>query len=135
MKNIIQDFLQQKRFAVAGSFANETKYAYQILQLLVQRGSLVYPVHPRLKEVAGLRCYPSIKDIPETCDAASLVTPAEVSEKLVRECKEKGINRVWFQPGAESEPVLEYCKKNAITAIHNFCIIVALQKEEVRNAE
>ena len=31
MENLVRDFLSQKKFAVVGSFRNETKFAYKIL--------------------------------------------------------------------------------------------------------
>ena len=124
MQNLVKDFLKQRRFAVVGSFKNESKYAYKILRTLKEKGYEVYPVNPRLKEVEGLNCYPSVKDIPAVCDVADIVTPPAVTEKIVRECKEKGISRVWLQPGAESKEVIEYCKLNNIDVVYNLCVML-----------
>ena len=123
MQNLIKDFLKQKRFAVIGSFRNESKYAYQILRTLKNKGYEVYPVNPRLKEVDGLTCYHSIKDISEPVDVVDIVTPLAVTEKIVRECKEKGITRVWIQPGAESEDAIKFCKDNGIKVVYNLCVM------------
>jgi len=120
----IKHFLNQKRFAVVGSFRNESKYAYQILKTLKNRKYEVYPVNPRLKEVEGLICYPSVKDIPVVCDVADIVTPPKVTERIVRECKEKGIGRVWLQPGAESEEAIKFCKENNIQVVSNICVML-----------
>lgn len=124
MQDLINDFLEQRRFAVIGSFRNEAKYAYRILKALKRKGYEVYPVNPRLKEVTDLSCYPSVKDIPVICDVANIVTPPEVTEKIVRECKEKGITRVWLQPGAESEEAIKFCKENDIAVIYNLCVMM-----------
>jgi acyl-CoA synthetase (NDP forming) len=52
----------------------------------------IYPVHPRETELAGLKAYPSIKDIPSSIDLAILIIPQGESLKVVRECVEKGVN-------------------------------------------
>ena len=124
MQDLVKDFLKQKRFAVVGSFRNESKYAYRILKTLKEKGYEVYPVNPSLGEVDGLTCYPSVKDIPDSVDVVDIVTPPQITEKIVRECKEKGITKVWIQPGAESKTVIEFCKDNNIEVIYNLCIMM-----------
>ena len=124
MQDLVKDFLKQKRFAVVGSFRNESKYAYRILKTLKEKGYEVYPVNPSLGEVDGLKCYPSVKDIPDSVDVVDIVTPPQITEKIVRECKEKGISKVWIQPGAENKTVIEFCKDNNIEVIYNLCIMM-----------
>ena len=123
VKNLIKDFLEQKKFAVIGSFRNESKYAYRILKILKSKGYSVYPVNPHIKEVEGLICYGSVKDIPVVCDVADIVTPPQVTERVVEECKEKGISRVWLQPGAESDKAIKFCTDNDIKVVYNACLI------------
>ena len=124
MQDLVKNFLKQKRFAIVGSFRNETKYAYQILQTLRKKGYEVYPVNPSTRKVRDLTCYASVKDIPVVCDVADIVTPPEVTKKVVSECKEKGITRVWLQPGAESEEVIKFCKENDIKVVYGLCVMV-----------
>jgi len=124
MQDLVKNFLNQKRFAVVGSFRHKRKYAYQILKSLKNNGYEVYPINPRMRIVEGLTCYPSISDIPVVCDVADIVTPPVVTEKIVRECKEKGISRVWLQPGAESENAIEFCNENNIKVVYNLCVML-----------
>lgn len=124
MQDLVRDFLKQRRFAVIGSFRNESKYAYKILKALKDKGYEVYPVNPRIKEVEDLTCYPSVRDIPVVCDVADIVTAPKITEKVIKECKEKDITRVWLQPGAESEEVIKYCKENNIKVIYNLCVMI-----------
>jgi len=124
MQILVRDFLKQKHFAVVGSFRHEQKYAYQILKSLKNGGHEVYPVNSRFKEIEGLTCYPSVKDIPVVCDVANIVTPPVVTMKIVQECKEKGINRIWLQPGAENQSVIEFCKQNNLEVVYNLCVML-----------
>ena len=124
MENLVKDFLRQKKFAVVGSFRNETKYAYKILRTLIKRGYEAYPVNPRLNDVDGVKCYKSISDIPFEIDVANLVTPPSVTEAIVKECRKKSIRRVWLQPGAENETAIKFCRDNNIDVIYGLCVML-----------
>jgi hypothetical protein len=128
MTDLIDDFLRQKSFAVAGSFRNESKYGYKILKDLIKKGYIVYPVNPGLKEIEGFKCYPSIIDIQEEVDVVNLVTPPAITEKILTECLKKRISRVWIQPGAESAEAIKYCEKNNIRVVYNACVMLGGHK-------
>ncbi|HEY2716683.1 MAG TPA: acetate--CoA ligase family protein [Solirubrobacterales bacterium] len=51
----------------------------------------LYPVNPKYDEVMGLKCYPSILDVPDPCDTAVLSVREELVEKTLTECAEKGL--------------------------------------------
>ena len=124
MENLVKDFLKQKRFAVVGSFRNESKYAYKILKILIKKGYQAYPVNRYLSDVKGVKCYKRISDIPFNIDVVNVVTPPSVTEKIVRECKEKTIKRIWLQPGAESEAAIKFCHDNNIDVVHGLCVML-----------
>ncbi|GAA2772910.1 hypothetical protein GCM10020219_048730 [Nonomuraea dietziae] len=51
----------------------------------------VYPVHREVRAVAGVRAYPSVKDIDGEVDLAVLAVPADSVIDVVKECAEKGV--------------------------------------------
>jgi len=124
MENLVKDFLSQKSFAIVGSFRNETKYAYRIFKKLKEKGYSVFPINPRGGEIDGSKCYPSIKDITEYIDAVNIVTPPKVTINIIKGCKDKGIKRVWIQPGAENKQAIDFCKQNNIDVIHGLCVML-----------
>jgi len=130
MESLVKDFLQQKRFAVVGSFRNKEKFAYRILIDLMKKGYEVFPVNPRLGEVEGRVCYKTISDIPHSVDVANIVTPPLVTESILKECLQKGIKRAWIQPGAESQDAIKFCHDNDIKVIHSMCVMLESLKEE-----
>ncbi|MBP7793346.1 MAG: CoA-binding protein [Candidatus Goldbacteria bacterium] len=127
-QDLIDDFLSQQTFAVAGSFRDETKYAYQIFRKLRALGKTVYPINPGIPEVDGVKAYPDVGDVKTHIDVVNLVTPPAVSLKIVQKCFELGTKMVWLQPGAESTEILEFCFKNNVKVLHNVCIIMELSK-------
>jgi predicted CoA-binding protein len=127
MEKSIKEFLEQESFAIAGSFKDDSKYAYKILLTLKMKGRKVFPVNPNKKDVDGEPCFRVISDIPMPVDVVVLVTPPAVTERIVEECFELGIKRVWMQPGAENERAIRYCQDNSIKVVHDLCVMLEAQ--------
>jgi predicted CoA-binding protein len=121
----IRAFLDKHNvFAVVGASRDPQKYGHQVYRDLKSAGYKVYPVNPSAQEVLGDRCYPDLKELPEKPDVVVTVVPPQVTEQVVRACKELGIRRVWMQPGSESEVAVKYCKENGLEVVYNMCIMV-----------
>ncbi|MBN1762726.1 MAG: CoA-binding protein [Methanomicrobia archaeon] len=129
--NLIQEFLRKENvFAVVGVSSNPEKYGHQVYKDLKEAGYVVYPVNSHIDEVLGAKCYPSLSDLPEKPDVVDTVVPPAVTEKIVKECKALGIDKVWMQPGSESTKAIEFCEKNGIKVVHDVCVMV--KRREVR---
>jgi len=123
MQDLIKEFMAQKRFAIVGATNNTTKYGYEIFKNLTSRGYEVYPVNPRLKELEGVKCYPSLTDISVKVDVVDFVVPPEVTEIALKECKRLGLDRIWLQPGSESEAAIAFCRENRMKVVHDICVM------------
>jgi len=125
MQDLIGEFMAQKTFAVVGATDNPEKYGNQIFKNLKSRGYEVYPVNPKLKELDGVKCYPSLADIPVKVDVVDFVVPPEVTEAIIKECKRLGLDRIWLQPGSESEAAIAYCHENKLKVVHDVCVMLS----------
>ena len=54
----------------------------------------VYPVNPGREEIEGLKCYPTVTDIPGEVDLAVMCIPAPMVADAMRECGEKGVKSI-----------------------------------------
>ena len=125
MQDLIKEFMAQKRFAVVGATDNPEKYGNQIFKNLKSRGYEVYPVNPKLKELDGVRCYPSLSDIPVKVDVVDFVVPPPVTEEILKECQRLGLERIWLQPGSESAAAIAFCHENNLKIVHNVCVMLS----------
>jgi hypothetical protein len=116
--------MAQKKFAVIGATDNPQKYGNRIVKNLKSRGYEVYPVNPKLKELEGLACYASLADIPVRVDVADFVVPPEVTGEILKQCLALGLDRIWLQPGSESEAAINYCKENRMKVVHSVCVMM-----------
>lgn len=124
MQDLIKEFMAQKRFAVIGATDNSEKYGYKIFKNLKKRGYEVYLVNPRHGKLDGTKCYPSLSEIPVKVDVVDFVVPPSVTEVVLKECKILGLERIWLQPGSESEAAIAYCHKHNLKVIHSACVMV-----------
>ena len=124
MQDLIKEFMAQKRFAVVGATTDTTKYGNEIFRTLISRGYEVYPVNPRLKELEGTKCYPSLSNIPVKVDVVNFVVPPPVTEEILKECKELELDRIWLQPGSESEAAVAFCDENNLKVVHGVCVML-----------
>jgi len=125
MQDLIKEFIAQKRFAIVGATSNIKKYGHEIFKNLRDRGYEVYPVNPRLRELEGVKCYPSLADIPVKVDVVDFVVPPEVTEVILKDCKRLGLDRIWLQPGSESEAAIAFCHENKLKVVHDVCVMLS----------
>lgn len=51
----------------------------------------IYPVNPRAAEIGGVKCYPTVTDLPEAPDVAVLMIDAKLTAEILEECGKKGV--------------------------------------------
>jgi len=122
--SLIRAFTQERVWAVVGVSTNPAKYGNQIFCNLVGAGYTVYGVNVRGGEVDGKTLYTSLSKLPVVPDVVDIVVPPAQTEKVVSECADLGVTRVWMQPGSESEAAIQFCHDHDIAVIHGACAMV-----------
>jgi len=127
----VEEFLAQKRLAVAGVSRDGKLPANLIFRKLRESNHEVFPVNPMADEVEGTRCYPDLASIPAEIQGVIIATPPEAGLSIVQECAELGIPRVWmhrsFGTGSVSAEAVDLCKKRGIAVIPGACPMMYLQ--------
>lgn len=114
------------KVAVIGASNKPDRYSYQAVMLLKEKGHEVYPVHQRIKEIEGIKVFPSINDIKEPIDTISLYIAADISTQLGGAIISKRPRRIIFNPGAENSELAEKARVNGIIPV-NACTLVMLR--------
>jgi acetate---CoA ligase (ADP-forming) len=91
----LHPFVAPEAVAIIGVSPNWS-YVNTILQQIIALGSpaRVYPVNPLYPEVAGLRSYPRLTDIPEPVDLALIAVPSRLVPDALAQCEAKGTRAV-----------------------------------------
>ena len=125
--NEIDLFLSVSSFAVAGASKDRKKYGNMVLRSYLQRGRSVIPIHPREETIEGQRAYRNLIAAPPV-ESLSIVTPPKVTESLVEQAIDAGVQHLWMQPGAESQLAVQIAADAGLTVIAGGpCILVSLQ--------
>jgi hypothetical protein len=133
-KATIDDFLDQKTLALAGLSRSGKKFGNAVLKDLSGKGYEVLPIHPETAEIGGVRCFPSLEELPTKVGGLVLVVPPAQTETLVKEAHEAGIDRVWMQQGAESGEAIHYCEDHGMDVVHGECIMMFAQPRGIHKA-
>jgi len=104
-EHFLSKFFDPKSVAIIGASNNPMRINYHLVANLVNLGfqGKIYPVHPKEKEIMGLRTYPSVKQIDEIVDLAVIGVSYSSTLGVLKECVEKGIKRVIIIAGGFSE--------------------------------
>jgi len=114
MENLINKHFH---YAIVGVSEDKEKWGRKLYDNMKQLGYKVTPVNPKYIEISGDRCYGLLKDISEPIDVLVTVVPPHVTERYVQEAINLEINKVWMQPGSESDTAIKLCKDNNIEPI------------------
>jgi hypothetical protein len=124
----VDDFLAQKRIAVAGVSRDKSHHPVGnlIYDRLKKTGHDVFPVNPNMQTFEGDRCYPDLGSIPGGVDGVVIITRPEATARIVRDCGEAGVPRVWMhqsmaQGSSVSPEAVEYCRQHDISVIAGAC--------------
>lgn len=85
--------LYPQSIAVIGASKDPLKWGHMLLASILNGGyqGKVYPINPREDEIEGLKCFPSVSDVPEDVDLAIVVVPANIVGNVIQECVDKDV--------------------------------------------
>lgn len=130
-KEALQNF---KNIAVYGMSKNQNKAAHTVPVFISKQGYNVIPVNPTVDEIANLKAYHKLIDVPENIEILNVFRPSEdalnVVEEAIERKKIKGdIHLIWLQEGIYNDEAKDLAEKNGIVFIQDKCIY----KEYINN--
>ena len=93
----LEEIFSPRGVAVVGASPGNLSFAELVVYALKEaKFPAVFPVNPKYKEVLGLPCYASLREIPGALDHVVVSIPAESVLKLLDDCASKGVKSVHF---------------------------------------
>lgn len=117
-----KELLDYKNWVVVGKISDPKKFPFKILRSLEEGAYNVKGVYS--KDDSG-EAFKTLSDVPYKIDVMDLCINPALGIEIVKEAKKIGIDKILLQPGTESDEILDYCKKEGITAIQS-CALVLL---------
>ena len=129
-REIIDDFLRQRRIAVVGVSREPRDFSRAVLRAFNEHGYETVAVNPRATELAGAECFASVREVRPAVDAALVMTAPGMTEAVVRDCLAAGVRRIWLHRGAGrgavSEPALALCREAGVAVVPGACPMMFL---------
>jgi acyl-CoA synthetase (NDP forming) len=105
----VTTMLEARSVAVVGASTRPGSPGLQMVHQLVAGGfdGDVFPVNPRYDEVLGLRCFPTVTDLPSRPDLVLLGVPNSALEEQLRLAEEAGARAVVIFASAHEGPAAD----------------------------
>ena len=115
------------RIAVVGASPNPVRPSHGVLADLVRLGYDVVPVNPGTEEVAGLRCYPTLREAVEATGPVDIVDVFRLPPACpahAREAVDVGARVLWLQLGIASREAGRIAHEGGLSIVMNRCLAV-----------
>ncbi len=145
-KNTLSVLFHPRSIAIIGASDDLTRIGGLPIRFLRQHGyrGKIFPVNPKYREVAGLPCYPSLKDIPGPVDLALIGIPRQFVFEAFKRCAEKRVPFViLFSAGyaemgeggrKEQEELRKFAREAGIRVVGPNCIGIINTHEHIASS-
>jgi len=101
----LRTFFKAESVALVGASGTFGKISNALMDSLLYHGyrGKVYPVNPRWTEILGVKCYPSLADVPYPIDLVVVTIPLPYVPDLIKTCADKGIHNMIIISGGGKE--------------------------------
>ncbi len=121
----IQRVLHTARtIAVMGLSDNELRASYFVGYYLRRHGYRVIPVNPRLTEILGETCYPSLLDVPVPVDVVDVFRAPDALPGIAQEAVAINAGTLWCQFGVIDTDAARIAEDGGVTVIMDRCLKV-----------
>lgn len=110
-----------RTIAVVGFSADPSKPSHRAPMELVRRGWNVIPVNPTVTEVAGMKAYATLADVPVPVDLVDVFRPSAEAPDIARQAAEIGARTLWLQKGITSTEARDIAAAAGMAFVEDEC--------------
>ena len=120
LKNILNSV---KTIAMVGASPDKTKFSYGVLRVLNETGYDMVPVNPRpgLKEIRGMKVYPTLKSIDRPVDMVEVFRRPEDFMGITLEAISIGAQVLWGQIGVIDHDAAKLAEDAGLLVVMDRC--------------
>src|SRR4029453_12862809 len=109
--------------AVIGASSDRRKFGNRAFRAFRDEGYKAIPINPNEASVEGISTYPSVMDVPERIDMATVYVPPDIGITLLEGFERKQIAEIWINPGAERHALIAQARRPNLNVIEACSII------------
>ena len=122
LKNILQE---TKSIAVVGASSKAHRDSFKVMETLIKKGYIVYPVNPYEVEnkILGMQCYPDLKSIDEEVDMVDIFRRSEDVAPIVDAALARWpqLQTIWMQLGVTDPQAAAVAEARGVDVVQDRC--------------
>jgi predicted CoA-binding protein len=122
--DICQILQSAKRICIIGLSNKPGRDSGRIALMLKHEGYEVVGVHPTLKEMSGIKIYPSLTDVPGNIDIVDVFMNSNRIHEIIDDVLEVKPKVLWLQLGIRNDEAVAPVIEAGIETIHDRCIAI-----------
>ncbi|MCR4368984.1 MAG: CoA-binding protein [archaeon] len=103
--------------AILGASANREKFGNKCVRAYKKLGWEVFPINPKEEKIEGVKCYPNLLALAQRPDRVSVYLPPKITQSLIAQFKDAGIDEVILNPGAQSDELISALEEQGIVPV------------------
>lgn len=113
-----------RTIAVVGMSDKPDRPSHYVAQFMRERGFTIIPVNPQCREIDGLKCYPSLRDVPGKVDMVNVFRRPDDIPPIAEDAVAIGASSLWIQLGLISEAAERIAEAAGLEVVMDQCIKV-----------
>jgi predicted CoA-binding protein len=115
--------LQRTRtVGIVGASTSPERHSHAVTAYLKTSGYDVIPIRPDRAEVAGVRTFATLAEVPGPVDLVVIFRRKEAVPAHIEEAAAKQVEAVWLPPGVSSREAEAAARRHGLTLIKDLCI-------------
>ena len=112
-----------KTIAVVGMSPKPERPSHYVAMYMKGQGYNIIPVNPIHNEIAGMKSFPSLLDIPQTIDVVDVFRRSEFVLPIAESAVTIGAKALWLQDGVINENGSALAQKADLLVVVNDCML------------
>ena len=119
----IKKIFELKTVAVVGMSPKPKRPSHYVALYLQENGYHIIPVNPGHDEIAGLRSYPSLVDIPVEIDVVDVFRRSEFVDVIAKDAVKIGAKALWLQDNVINPEAGKFAEDAGLMVVMNDCML------------
>tara|TARA_B000000477_G_scaffold117546_1_gene116303 strand:+ start:499 stop:897 length:399 start_codon:yes stop_codon:yes gene_type:complete len=119
----IKKIFELKTIAVVGMSPKPERPSHYVALYLKDNGYEIVPVNPGHDEIAGLKSYPSLIDIPVKVDVVDVFRRSEFVDPIAKDAITIGAKALWLQDNVINLDAEKLARDAGLMVVMNDCML------------
>ena len=119
----IKKIFDLKTIAVVGMSPKPERPSHYVALYLIDNGYEIIPVNPGHDEIAGLKSYPSLIDIPVKVDVVDVFRRSEFVDPIAKDAITIGAKALWLQDNVINLDAEKLARDAGLMVVMNDCML------------